>query len=87
MTKGRIYAVIDKNANKLKSISFYDDEGLRTHQIDFGHPHKIDGKPVQPHIHFGYFHNENGDGYVGVFEQGIIDRVKYIWNNKIKRRT
>lgn len=87
MTKDRVYVTIDKNKNKIKSISFYDDDGLRTHQIDMDHPHKIEGKFVQPHIHFGYFHNEYGDGYVGIHEQDIIDKVIHLWNNKVKRRT
>ena len=54
MTKGRVYALIDKNKNAPKSIIYFDKENKRNKQIDLDHVHR----GISPHAHHGYNHNE-----------------------------
>ena len=82
-TPGRVYATIDKN-NKVKYITFYDDNLKRYKQIDLrGQPHKIDDKMELPHVHYGYLHDENGTFKPNKEEQRMIDRILKKWYNHI----
>lgn len=85
MTHGRVYATIDKNTNKLKSITYYD-EGKRIKQIDLTHTHMINGNLEVPHTHKGYFHNEKGDFLPSSREQKMIDRVVKTWDYFNRRK-
>ena len=87
MTKGRIYVTLDYK-NGLKFITMYDDKGRRTQQIDLsGGPHRIDGELVYPpHVHMGYFHDENGSRKITPDEGRLIERVNSIWNQYMESR-
>lgn len=85
MTKGRVYVTVN-NQDKLTAITYYDNDGKRTRQIDLQKAHK----EIKPHTHHGYEHNEN-DGKKGASkltpeERKMVDRINKIWyNNKSKR--
>lgn len=84
MSKGRIYALLDKN-NQIKSITQYSVDGLRRKQIDVtGRPHKIEGKMVLPHTHKGYWHDEKGTFELSKEDKKVVDKVTRLWNNFIK---
>ncbi|WP_302175490.1 hypothetical protein [Limosilactobacillus ingluviei] len=80
MSKGRIYVVVNKEG-KLKNIVHFDNNNLRSFQIDLDHAHKIDGIPTKPHVHLGYYHNEKGDRKITKQEERLIELVKKIWDN------
>ena len=54
MTKGRVYVTINER-NELSAITYYDNSGKRTKQIDLQKAHR----GIKPHTHHGYEHNEN----------------------------
>lgn len=85
MTKGRVYAVVDSN-NEIASISYYDISNKRTKQIDLKHEHK----GMKPHVHHGYFHNENdskkGASKLTTEEKKMVERVNKFWLNRNKKR-
>lgn len=82
MTKNRIYVTLGQD-NIPKAITFYDNDGKRTKQIDItGKPHKINEKLTLPHSHYGYFHDEKGTFEISESDRKIIDNVFKIWNNK-----
>lgn len=81
MTDGRIYVTLDYK-DEPKYISFHDKENKRNRQIDLDHTHRVNGVPTQPHVHKGYFHNENGDADLSVQDKKIVDRILRIWHNK-----
>lgn len=80
MTPGRVYVHVEKS--ELKSIVYFDTENKRAKQIDLDHVHK----GMKPHIHHGYFHNENdpakGASGLSPKEKDMVERVMQIWNNK-----
>lgn len=81
MTRGRVYVTVNEQENKLKSISFYDRDNKRFRQIDLDHYHKIDGKPIKPHIQMGYLHD--GEASLPTEKDSrLIDRVMKLWYNK-----
>ena len=80
MTKGRVYVEVTKE-NKLKNIVRFDENNLRSSQIDLDHYHKINSIPSKPHVHVGYLHNEKGDRKVTKQEKKLIELVKKIWDN------
>lgn len=81
MTRGRIYAVIDKN-NDVKHIVLFDNKNMRYKQIDIsGKAHKINGVWELPHTHLGYEHDEHGSRKPTSREQKTIDRVLEMWYN------
>ena len=88
MTKGRVYVTIveDEGIEKLYSITYYDNKGLRTRQIDFAKSH--DGE--LPHTHHGYYHNENDTekGYAKMTEdeRKMVDRVRKLWEDYTNKR-
>ena len=86
MTKGRIYVTVN-NENKLKSITFYDENGKRNRQIDMsGRPHYIDGKKRYVHTHLGYEHEEHGGTKnITSDEWRLIRRIKHTWYNSPDR--
>lgn len=70
--------------DELVAITYYDNAGKRTKQIDLNHMHN----KMQPHTHHGYFHNEN-DGKKGAArlidkERRMVDKVKEFWLNRKK---
>ncbi|MCW6682062.1 hypothetical protein NHG29_04150 [Aerococcaceae bacterium NML160702] len=87
MTKGRVYVLIDKNKNELKSITYFDSQNKRSKQIDLNHAHK----GMQPHTHHGYLHNEYGASKKGASklstkEQKMVEKVYKKWYNYVKRK-
>ena len=81
MTPGRIYATIGEK-NQVKHITFYDEEGNRTKQIDIdAKPHIINGKKEKTHTHLGFNHGENGTRLLDADEQQMVNRVLTIWYN------
>ena len=84
MTKGRIYVTVNNNG-ELSSITYYDNNGKRTKQIDLLKEHK----GIKPHIHHGYIHNENdskkGAGKLTTKERELVDIVQNIWYNKNRK--
>ena len=82
MSKGRIYATVNKHGN-IKAITFYDRRNKRRRQIDVtGYPHKINGKRTLPHVHKGYLHNEKGDRDLTRKERRKVARIKKTWYNR-----
>lgn len=82
-TEGRVYVTV--GGQDILRITYYDTENKRTKQIDLDHKHQN----MVPHTHHGYYHKEN-DGPKGatglqVKEQQMVERVKKIWYNHIKR--
>ena len=80
-SKGRIYVTLDFQGEP-KFITFHDKELKRFRQIDLDHAHPINGVPTQPHVHNGYFHNENGDAELSTKDKKIVERVLKIWYDK-----
>lgn len=83
-TKGVIYGVLDKDGN-LAYIVFFDENNMRSRQIDVKHYHTINGVPERPHVHIGYEHNEGGDTIPSTEEQRIIKEVSELVE-KVKRK-
>lgn len=81
MTKGRIYVTVDKESDRLKSITYYDQSNKRVKQIDLDHYHKINGKPLKPHTQYGYYHNGKAVD-LSTDEQRMVDNVTRIWDNR-----
>ena len=81
MTKGRVYVTVN-NKNQLVAISYYDNNGKRTKQIDLTHYHK---KIRGNHTHSGYEHDENGTRRATTEEKKIIEYVNKIWYDKNKK--
>nr|DAP77798.1 MAG TPA: hypothetical protein [Caudoviricetes sp.] len=86
MTKGRVYVTVDEKKNKIKHITYYDNENKRVKQIDLYPAHN----GMDPHTHHGYWHNENdskkGAGNPTRDEKRMIERVKSIWYNYINNK-
>lgn len=43
------------NANKISTITYFDEKNKRNKVIELEHQHK----GMRPHVHHGYIHNEN----------------------------
>ncbi len=82
MSKGRVYALVN-DKNEVKSISYYDKHQKRYKQIDLDHPHKIDGKWIQPHTHYGYMHDEKGSKQLTSSQKKMVDRIVTTWYNRL----
>lgn len=84
MTKGRVYVTV--GGDDLLSIIYFDNENKRNKTIDLQKPHDN----VLPHVHHGYFHNENDSakGYANLTteEQAMVDRVEQIWLKYLQNR-
>ena len=79
MTKGRVYATINTQ-NRVKAITYHDKQNKRFKQIDIiGQIHTINGEPVLPHTHIGYFHDEHGTRELSPKEQKMVERVLKTW--------
>lgn len=79
MTRGRVYVLIGKN-DEPRAVTYYDKSNKRYKQIDIkGRPHKIDGKYVLPHTHYGYFHDEGGTDRLTAKEKRSVDRIVLYW--------
>ena len=80
MSKNRVYVTIGRN-DIPKSVTFYDKENKRYKQIDInGRPHKIDGKYVLPHTHYGYLHNK-GTTVLTEKDTRRVERLVRYWYN------
>ncbi|MBD5112134.1 MAG: hypothetical protein HDT42_06295 [Ruminococcaceae bacterium] len=82
MSKGRIYALVN-DKYEIKSISYYDKHNKRYKQIDLDHPHKVDGKWIQPHTHYGYLHDEKGSKKLTPNQEKMVDRIIKTWYNRL----
>ena len=83
MTRGRVYAVVNAK-QKVKAIVYFDKHNKRYKQIDVtGRVHWIDGKPVLPHTHLGYVHDERGTRDLTPKEEKMVERVIKTWYNHI----
>ncbi len=80
MIKNRVYVTLGSDNNP-KAVTFYDDEGKRTKQIDLTHVHNINGEQVMPHAHIGYWHAENGTTKLAEKERELIDKVLKKWDD------
>lgn len=85
ITKGRVYVTVN-NKDELTAITYYDNDGKRTRQIDLQKAHK----GIKPHTHHGYEHNENdsqkGASQLTSEERKMVDRINKIWyNNRSKK--
>ncbi|CDA88987.1 putative uncharacterized protein [Ruminococcus sp. CAG:563] len=78
-TKGRVYAEVSKN--EVKSIHYFDNDLKKSKTIDLTHYHK----KMKPHVHHGYFHNENdnskGATRLSKKEKKMVDFVIKEWYN------
>lgn len=83
MTRGRVYAVIDRG--EVKSIVYFDADNKRTKQIDL-REHR--GK--NPHVHRGYLHNEysSSNDATGLLpkERQMVERILREWDNYKRRK-
>ena len=52
---------------------------MRQKTIHIDHPHIVGGVKMQPHVHLGYEHSENGTRGTSSDEQKIIDKVVNAW--------
>ena len=79
MTQGRAYAVV--GGSEVISVVYFDKNNKRNKQIDIDKPHN----GVQPHTHYGYFHNENGSpkgaSKPTAKEKKLVDMVIKEWEN------
>ena len=85
MTKGRVYVTVN-GKDELVAITYYDNSGKRSKQIDLSKKHK----GMMPHTHHGYKHNEN-DGDKGATnltrkEKLMVERVNGLWLNRSKEK-
>ena len=86
MTKGRVYALIDKHKNAPKSVIYFDKKNKRNKQIDLDHVHQ----KMKPHVHHGYKHSEyevskKGATKLTPKEAKIVERVNKEWYNHVKK--
>ena len=81
MTKGRVYATVNKNG-EVTAITYYDTSGKRSKTLDLNHKH--DGK--QPHTHHGYNHAEGGTTGLSSKEAALVDFVTKTWYNKHRKQ-
>lgn len=85
MTRGRVYVTVN-NKDELATVSYYDNDGKRTKQIDLLKEHK----GIKPHTHHGYEHNENdskkGASRLSIEENKLVERIEKIWYNKSDKR-
>ena len=75
LVPNRIYAItLGNNSDIIKSISFLDNQGKAYKQID------LTGSPADgpyPHVHLGYYHNENGfRKKLSKKERRIVEMIK-----------
>lgn len=75
MTKGRVYVTVN-NKDELQAITYYDEKGKKSKQIDLTHKH--DGN--KPHTHLGYEHNSARN--ITKEERKIIDKIVKLWYNR-----
>lgn len=81
MNQNRIYVTIN-NQDKIKFITFYDEDNKRYKQIDLDTSHKdIKGT----HKHIGYEHDENGTYRLNIKEKKLVEKVRNIWYNRNKK--
>lgn len=76
MTKGRVYALVNRDNGKLKSVMYFADDGKRRKRIDLDHIHK---KTV-PHVHDGYLGGEFRKD-LSRDELAMVDKVTSLWED------
>lgn len=79
MTRGRVYARVE--GDDIKSIVYFDNENMRSKQIDMDHAHL----GVSPHAHDGYFHSEFRKNLT-TEERAMVDRVVNSWEEYKRSR-
>lgn len=77
MTPGRVYVTIN-DKEQISSINYYQD-GKRVKSINLLHSHKGE---VGPHVHLGYYHEENGWGKLTAKEKRLVAFVQRVWYDK-----
>lgn len=79
---GRIYVTISSD-NKVRYISFYDENGLKTKTLDLNdHYHYNKDKTInytKNHAHFGRNHNELGDDFLTKEERTLAAKIMRNW--------
>lgn len=92
-TQGRIYVTVNKKENVPQYITYYDKNGKKFKQIDVNqhNRHKINTKNGfialdDKHRHFGYEHNERGNGDLSKREERMVARVFRAWNDFLNKR-
>ena len=76
-TQGRVYVTVSKG--KLKSITFYRNDGRKRIQIDLDHKHRGE----QPHKHIGYNHGKDGEMHTA--DKQLVKRIEKIWKEYNKK--
>lgn len=79
MTRGRVYVQV--GGDDLKSIVYFDNNNMRSKQIDLDHSHF----GSTPHVHEGYLHSEFRKN-LSTDERKMVDRVMDIWYNRRSTR-
>ena len=90
MTRGRVYVLVNKKKNGLKSIIYFDNDLKRSKRVDLDHFHE----GLKPHTEHGYFNNEidkkNGvkreATKLTLKEKKMVERVTTLWNNYLNSR-
>lgn len=77
MTKGRVY--VTAGEDKLKSITYFDENNKRVKTIDLDHYHN----KKKPHVQAGYYHDKEARG-PNTKEKQMIQRVYKLWYNHKK---
>lgn len=79
MTKGRVYVTV--GGDELLQVIYFDTKNKRTKTIDLSHPHFGE----KPHVHHGYFHNENdsvkGFAKLTPQEKRMVAKITDLWHN------
>lgn len=74
-TENRIYAIVQ--GDRLKHLTFYDDDHKQTVSIDLSHEHR----GVKPHKHYNLDHTDDGIP-INESELKLINKVKRRFNLK-----
>lgn len=77
---GRIYVNVS-NDDKIRYISFYDQNGKKEKQWDVNdHEHRRGNINYgRNHVHYGYEHNEKGDGVLTPEERRKAAEIFSLW--------
>lgn len=75
MTPNRIYALVNRNNNNLKSILYFENGTNRTKRIDLDHFHD----KTKPHAHDGKYEGSFRNKFTNE-ELAMIDKISGLWN-------
>ena len=84
MTKGRVYVLV--GGDDTLQVVYFDTKNERRKTIDLSHDHNGEN----PHVHHGYYHNEN-DGPKGATkltpkEKRMVARINKLWYDYKSKR-